>query len=280
MATNWWKLVHPLLYAPGLFLFSCPHLSPQTEAGESRSRAATATPISEATKSPSFSVISVKLNRIAQDTHDTPTADGYSATGVTLKTLLAEAYGIREDSRIIGAPPWADTYRYDIQAKVDDSDVAVLQKLSVKQRYQMIRQILTERFNITVRREKRAKPIYSLVIIKKDRLPPLADVSSYPNGLVARNFDGKLTLVHVSMEGFTTLLSARLDRIVVDNTGLTGMRDFKLDWAPDHPGAADSASSLPSIFTAVQEQLGLKLVPTKAPVECLVIDHVEPPSEN
>jgi len=238
---------------------------------------------------PKFDVISVKLNKAAQGWRESATADGYSAKGITLKTLLMEAYGIRPDYRIVGAPGWSNDNRYDIEAKVDDSDVAALQKMDRTQRFAMLQQILTERFNLKAHREDRIQPIYSLVVVKQGRLVeslPSADGKNSGGG-ITRDRSGQFTLKasNYSMASLAAQLRGTVSRMVVDNTGLTGGYDVKLDWTPDDSvptsaSAKASVSSAPSIFTALEEQLGLKLVPTKGPVEVLVVDHVDTPSEN
>jgi uncharacterized protein (TIGR03435 family) len=234
----------------------------------------------EATKVPTFAVISVKRNLTAQTFGGRYTPDGYSGDAMTLEWLLSDAYGFHSAYQIFGAPEWASTYRYDIRAKVDDSDVEALHKLNWNLRYQMMRQILTDRFKIKVHIEKRVQPIYSLIVVNRDRLPPPSDPKSINPNLITRGRPGQLTAKSLTMENFAKRMSGSLGRMVVDNTGVSDPRDFKLDWNPAETDTSESTSSAPSIFTAVQEQLGLKLVPSTGPVECLVIDHVEIPSEN
>jgi uncharacterized protein (TIGR03435 family) len=238
---------------------------------------------------PKFDVVSVKLDKAAQGWRETITADGYSAKGITLKTLLMHAYGIMPDYRIVGAPGWSNDNRYDIEAKVGDSDVAALQKMERTQRFAMLQQVLTERFNLKAHSEDRIQPIYSLVVAKQGRLvktPPSADDKNSGGG-TRRSGSGQFTLKasNYSMASLVAQLRGIVGRMVVDNTGLTGGYDVKLDWTlddsvPTSVSAKASGSSAPSIFTALEEQLGLKLVPTKGPVEVLVVDHVDTPSEN
>jgi uncharacterized protein (TIGR03435 family) len=199
---------------------------------------------------------------------------------------LDDAYKIAPNYRIIGAPAWWDENRYDIQAKVGDSDLPAFQKLPYPQRDAMVQQVLTERFKLQVHREVRTLPIYSLVVTRQGVLteaptPP----DGKPVGMGMRPGRGDRTGQMVMTDFTTAFLAANfsgmLGRKVVDNTGLTGQYHADLHWTPDRGSGAgsDSATDL-SIFTALQEQVGLKLVPTKGPVEVLVIDHVELPSEN
>jgi uncharacterized protein (TIGR03435 family) len=265
-----------LVLATGLPLWSQPETARPAAQTAVGTQAESGTP-----KVPAFSVISVKRNPTANGWHDASTADGYSATGVALTWLLPEAYGIRQSYRIIGVPDWGDTYRYDIEARVDDADLNALHKLDWKTRYAMVQQILVQRFKIKVHRENRVQPIYSLVVARNDRLPPAADPNSkYANGLVSRSRPGRLTLSNFTMASFAETMSGSLGHMVIDNTGLSGRYDLKLDWNPNETDTSAPDSSAPSIFTAVQEQLGLKLVPTTGSVECLFIDHIEQPSVN
>jgi uncharacterized protein (TIGR03435 family) len=240
-----------------------------------------------------YDVISVKRDKPAETTQRFtygPSPDGFTAQGTTLMTLLIYAYNIRPDYRITGAPSWADGTRYDIQAKVADADVAALQKLPYPQRAAMVQQVLTERFKITAHREVREQPIYSLVVSKPGVLteePAPADGKPVPMGLRPGRGDraGQMVVTDLTTAYLAAQLSGSMGRMVIDNTGLTGVYHADLHWTLDHghPASSDptpDGTTELSIFTALQEQVGLKLVPTKGPVECLILDHVEQPSEN
>jgi len=233
-----------------------------------------------------FEVISVKQDKLAQGWTASTPPDGYSAKGITLAYLLMDAYDIRPMYRIIGPPAWWDDTRFDIQAKVADSDIPALQNLTYRQRAAMVQQILTDRFKLKVHREVKTQPIYSLVVVKEGVLtdaPPPAD--GKPAGMGWRpgrgTRAGQMVATNLTTAWLASQLSGILGRIVIDNTGLTGTYSADLHYTPDDKPAAGSESETSlSIFTALQEQLGLKLVPAKGPVECLVIDHVELPTEN
>jgi uncharacterized protein (TIGR03435 family) len=230
--------------------------------------------------------------------------DGYSASNVSLKMLVQSAYGIREDL-VSGAPGWADSARFDIDAKVAGSDVDALKKLSPEQRRLILQPLLAERFKLQSHVETKQLPVYELVLAKGgSKLKEAAPGDDYAKGIkgpdgVARGGmmrvgRGQLTAQAVPMTSLANMLSQQLRRTVIDKTGLTGKYDLELNWAPDQGSdpmfkgpdgsqqRADAApdSSGPSIFTALQEQLGLRLQSAKGPVETLVIDHVEMPSEN
>ena len=148
----------------------------------------------------------------------------------------------------------------------------------------MLQALLAERFQMRVLRETKELPVYALVVGKSG--PQLHEAEGAGNGM--RIGRGRVTTQAISMEPFAKNLGKLLGRTVVDRTGLEGKFAFTLEWTPDPgqpmgllgPSPASADDSGPSIFTALQEQLGLKLEPQKGPVEILVIDHVEKPSEN
>jgi bla regulator protein BlaR1 len=237
-----------------------------------------------------------------------------TATGNTLQTLIGFAYGVK-GLQIFGGPSWLNSEIYDVEAKADESVKDELHKLSPDQRnlesQRMVRALLADRFKLTVHREIKELPVvYSLVIAKSGlKLREAKPGDTYPekelkapNGSVVSLPPGKQfismnqTVGHaVPVANLVDLLSGQLGRIVLDRTGLTGKYNWNLEWAPDsgstpmskransgEMAAANlppSEPSAPSIFTAIQEQLGLKLEPQKGPVEVLIIDHVEKPAE-
>lgn len=240
---------------------------------------------------PVYEVISVKLDNPDQAPQMWASLqpDGYSAKGISLMFLLMYAYKIAPDYRIIGAPAWWNDNRYDIQAKVGDSDLPAFQELPYPQRDAMVQQVLTERFKLKVHRETRIQPIYSLVVARQGVLteaPPPADGKPVGMGMMRGRGDraGQMVFTDFTTAVLARNLSGMLGRMVVDNTGLTGQYHADLHWTPDRGPRAGSNPGVDaeelSIFTALPEQVGLKLVPTKGPVEVLVIDHVELPSEN
>jgi uncharacterized protein (TIGR03435 family) len=256
-------------------------------------------------KVPTFDVVSVKPNKSDSGmVRIMANPDGYSASNVSLKTLVQSAYGIREDL-VSGAPSWADSARFDIDAKVAGSDVDALKKLSPEQRRLILQPLLADRFKLKAHTETKQLPVYELVLAKGgSKLKEAAAGDTYANGIkgpdgvgrggMMRMGRGQLTAQGVPITSLTNTLSQQLHRTVIDKTGLTGKYDIELNWTPDQgsdpmfkgadgaqqrPDSAPDASG-PSIFTALQEQLGLKLQSAKGPVETLVIDHVEMPSEN
>jgi uncharacterized protein (TIGR03435 family) len=232
--------------------------------------------------------------------------DGYSGTNVTLKMVLEMAYGIKEDL-ISGEPSWVDSTNFDIEAKLTPEDVAALKNLTDDQRSlarrHMFQVFLADRFQLKAHVETKQLPVYELVLAKNSsKMKEATPGDTYANGI--KGPDGvahagmmriggegsgvELTAQGIPVTSLVAMLSRQVHRTVLDKTGLTGKYDVTLKWTPDDgPGgmsrAADDGSSgdaPPNLFTAVQEQLGLKLQPAKGPVDTLVIDHVEKPSEN
>jgi uncharacterized protein (TIGR03435 family) len=265
---------------------------------------------------PSFEVASIKPNHSGDLMTRVNAPKGrFVATNMTAKTLIAWAYaGISlplRDDQLSGGPSWISSERYDIDAKLDDSQVEALEKLPPEQRILQIRlgvqSLLADRFKLVVRDETKEIPVYALVIAKNGpKLQEAKPGDTYPNGIkgpdgrshpgVMWMEGGKLTGQALPMASLAMILSHQLGRPVLDRTGLTGKYDIALTWTPDQSSAgtfmgtagfkpdAESTpppeSSGPSIFTAIQEQLGLKLESTKGPVDVIVIDHIERPSEN
>jgi uncharacterized protein (TIGR03435 family) len=260
--------------------------------------------VNTATQTPSFEVASIKPDKSDSGREGlmfTPT--GLTAKNISLKRLIEEAYGV-QDNEISGGPNWLDSKKYDIEAKVNGSAVDELSKLSLDQRKLMLQPLLADRIQLKYHRETKELPTYTLILAKNG--PKLQESKSGgigPGGTEGPHFmritgRGQLSAQGVPLEFFVQMLSQQLGRQVLDKTGLMGTYDFTLQWAPapdesrgpmsraaeggdqgpDHAPPPDSSG--PSIFTAIQDQLGLKLESQKAPVEVLVIDHVETPSEN
>lgn len=242
-----------------------------------------------------FDVVSVKMHDPQNQgggIHLLP--DGIRLVNLPLKDFIREAYGLVLNDQILGLPSWADSERFDVEAKVDSADVVAFKKLTLDQVRLMGRPILTDRFKLAGHEEKRVLPLYSLVVAKGGpKLKPSTMSDQDPNartGVIAMRHGSKenggtsqLTATGVTMDQLATNLSRQgLGRVVLDNTGLTDRYDFTLSWGPDSiaVGANSTDTSEPSIFTAFSEQLGLKLEPGKGPVPVLVIDHIEAPSPN
>ena len=253
-------------------------------------------------KLPEYEVASVRENK--SDAHMMrmmTNSDGFSGTNLSLQSLIADAYGIKQDL-ISGGPGWVESNGFDVDAKVAGTDIEQLKKLTGRERASMLQPILAERFKLKVHIETKELPIYELVVMKsgvkvKEAAPdpPSADpVHTLPekdqkdgptprhNGMM-RMGPGEFTGFGLPMTSLANELSYVVHHTVLDKTGLTGKYDVNLTWAPDRDTSdplAAAADTAPSFFTAFEEELGLKLQPGKDPVDTLVIDQIEQPSEN
>jgi len=202
----------------------------------------------------------------------------------TLKLLIAAAYDLNPKT-ISGGPSWVDSDHYDILA-LTPGDV----RPTHGEQMSMLRNLLTDRFKLTFHRQQKEFSIFELEVAKNG--PRLKATTASPNdppALISTVYPQRILLParNVTMGDFTSLLQrALLDRPVVDKTGLTDKYDFDLEWAPDNSqfggdvAAASPDAPSPPFFTAIQQQLGLKLVATKGPVEALVVDKAERPTDN
>jgi uncharacterized protein (TIGR03435 family) len=210
-----------------------------------------------------------------------------SMSGVTAKILIQQAYGVR-DFQIVGGPSWLGSERYDITAKPQGA--ATPEQVKV-----MIQALLADRFKLQFHRETKELPTYALVVAKggpKFHESEKVKGPDKPKGArMNMRGRGQFSLEGAPVAALANQLGQVLGRSVIDKTELAGNYDFKLEWTPDEgqpgimkpPGGDGSAAAdLPgaSIFTALQDQLGLKLESTKGPVETLVIERAEKASEN
>ena len=236
--------------------------------------------------SPVFDVATIKPSR--------PEAQGkafqvrgreFVTRNTSLSDLLTFAYGLHP-RQITGGPDWVEKDKYDLTAKPDGEGQPI-----EKQWKAMLQKLLADRFKLAFHRDKKELSVYALAVVKTG--PKLTKSEGDPNGLPGLFFRGLgvLPARNANMADFAGVMqTAVLDRPVVDQTGLSGRFDFTLTWTPDEsqfgglgvkvPPPTDDASAPPGLFTAIQEQLGLKLDSTRAPVEVLVVDRVDKPSEN
>ena len=267
----------------------------------------------QAPSAPTFEVASVKANKSGDARTDGRLAGGrFSMINETVWRLIGEAYATAQALprfRIIGAPDWVDTERFDVEGVAPGS-------LTRDQARMMLRTLLAERFKLVAHTETRELPVYALVLSRKDGTlgpqlrrsetdcaapraergaqPPPA--SNRPAPCVMGFGFGRLTATGMTMVQLADMgLSRYADRTVIDRTGLAGPFDWTVVWTPDNlpkraPGTAANEPLRvngfeidpdgPSLFTALQEQLGLKLESTRGPVDVLVIDHLDHPTAN
>ncbi len=237
------------------------------------------------------------------------TPDGTSMQGIPVQMLLHVAFGV-DDDRIVGAPSWTKSNRYDIEAKVAPEDAPKLDKLKQEDRRAMLLPLLVERFNLKYHHETRELPMYALVVAKggpkltisKTEPPPDPNFPARAEGQSRGGIDtrGRMMMAPDRIESQDTTiemlahaLAPQVGHSVVDKTGLTGRYDYTLQWTPDNappamPGGDGGAArgdvgkdtAEVSLFTAIQEQLGLKLESQKGTVDVIVVDHIDPPSAN
>ncbi len=249
-----------------------------------------------------FEVASIRRNTTGNYGGPGPTADGYSIRNMYPIVLIGFAYGVLEFQRIQGLPIWCQYggEGYDINAKIAESDIPEWKISKMKDFHAALQALLEDRFHLKAHFESRDVPAYALVVAKSGpKFKAAIPGDTYPNGQHDRqgkpvigmrwNFDSDGVHGHLVSQAdtmsslaqyFSSILGPTVGRMVVDKTGLTGQYDFSMpilvDWTTRQPPEDSEAS----IFTVIQDSLGLKLVPTKAPVQYLIIDHIERPSEN
>jgi len=239
-----------------------------------------------------FDVVSIKPNHSGateMSILSPPMTDSVTIKNMPPDQILQWAFGIFLPSQITGLPGWASNERYDITAKVGPADVAAFRKVTDPiQRAPMLQKILMDRFHLAFHYETRELPVYLLVVAKSGMRMTEIQPAIGPNGMKdggGRQLGrGRIQSMGQPMKPLVNALTHELGRPVVDQTGLTGYYNFTLKWTPDEglapKGASPDDTAAPSIFTAVQEQLGLKLENGKAPIPVLVVDRLEQPSEN
>jgi uncharacterized protein (TIGR03435 family) len=219
-----------------------------------------------------FEVASIKPNNTGSGSSSESTGPGrVTAVNINISSLVQQAFGIKE-FQISGAPAWVVSDRYDFNATTGTS-----KDLSETELEPYFESVLAERFHLKYHRETKEMQVYALRVAKTGaRLTAHAGGGDSSNGINNGPEKTSLKSTNISMKAFAGTLGRRLDRMIIDDTGLTGGYDLTLEWAPN----PSPDSTEPSLFTALQEQLGLKLESTKGPVEIIVIDSIERPSEN
>jgi bla regulator protein blaR1 len=271
----------------GWFVITLPGTDQQSAAQNS---------VSEVAGAPAFEVISIrshepgywpKSGEMARFTRD-----GFVGRNTSVQRLIILAYNLRDPkmimSQIPGAPKWVRSEWYEFDAKMSESDITELSKLSIEQQQarerQMLQSMLADRFKLKVHLETKEVQAYTL-IMAKNRPKNMKEVPEDASlKLNWSDFD-HVQCQAARMADLLMFLEGLEGVPILDKTGLTGKYDFKLEFGRDPatlpPGYVPTDNeSEPSIFTALQEQLGLKLVSTRAPLEVIVIDHIEKASPN
>lgn len=235
-----------------------------------------------------FDVVSVKPNKsetggfLISSPRD---GDNITITNMSPHMLVGMAFDFPLHDEIYGLPGWTDRETYDLVAKVSDKDLAAFHELLPMQRNPLLQQVLVKRFHLQYHFDTKILPAYALVIGKNGtKLIAAADTASGSRG--AAPSAGRMHTRHgeivgdaLSMPELAQVLSQQIGRPIADQTGLKGNYNFKLNWTPEmSPNSSTApAADSPSLFTALQEQLGLRLEAAKVPVRVLVVDHIDRP---
>jgi uncharacterized protein (TIGR03435 family) len=259
------------------FAISIPALCAFSRA-QAPQNAPTAQANTPAAKLPVYDVVSIKLNKSGNGNYYFRTGDdSFTATNVPLKLLVEMAYDI-EQERISGVSGPIDSARFDVIAKMIEPDPEVIKKLSNRQRQSMLLPFLEERFQLKAHPETKILPVFEMALTKDGPRFKQSPAPSKPNPTWSSG-NGRFAAHDLSMTYLASILTDLVHRTVIDKTGLTGKYEISLKWSQDD-GTSKQADSGPSIFTALPEQLGLKLKSAKGPVETLVVDHIAMPSAN
>lgn len=244
-----------------------------------------------------YEVVSIKPT--APDDHESgwkTLPDGFDFKNGALFWLIDQAYGIVMDSQVSGLPAWVKNDHYNVSARVDEDTAEAWKKLSrqdlAKQQQLMLQAVFADRCQLKMRREVKELPVYDLVIAPgglkmKEAAPDEKELSYWKQTTWygAAGPGGEYTITVNTHAGTVQALAQELPRsvgrIIVDKTGLGERKfDFDLKWSSSDQAPRDGGDTGPMIFTALEEQLGLKLVPAKEPVETFVVEQMERPSAN
>lgn len=225
-----------------------------------------------------FEVASVRPSGPDSAFRSTADRSQFVATRHTLEMLISSSYPDLPRWRVSGGPVWASKDAWDLIAKLPPGMPADQEPLWRKTE-QMLRTLLAEEFKLKTHFEQREQPVYALVAGKNGPKLKSSEAAQFSQRVTPSGID----LKHVTMQEFAMFLYCPsctrqlADRVVIDKTGLTGYYDLTLNWAPSNIPSNSTADLGPSIFTAVEEQLGLKLEPRKGSVDFLIIDQAERP---
>lgn len=242
-----------------------------------------------ANANPSFDVATIKPSVPGKQGKGFGFRAGHFVTlNTDLNDLIAFAYGLHPE-QIVGAPDWFATDLYDIEGKPDTEG-----RPNLKQKGIMVQKLLADRFQLRFHHDQKDLSVYIISVATGG--PKMTKSSAGPNDPQTFGLRGlgELNVINMSVKDFASWMqNGVMDRPVIDQTGLTDRYDFQLKWTPDEsqfaafrggdavsPPPTDDSKALPALYTAIQEQIGLKMSPVKAPEDVIVIDHVEKPSAN
>jgi len=250
-------------------------------------------------KPPAFEVVSVKPNDSGGPIRVSSHPGSYSATNISVSQLMMAAYHL-QDFKISGGPSWIRSSRFNVEGRAESGSDATTKSFDL-----MLQRLLEDRFKLRAHVENRDLAVYELTVVPHGPKVKAIETPAEPVSILSAPVEagrdmpppgqlrvtiGDLMASQMPFEGFVRFLSNTVERPVIDRTGLRGVFDIKLRWSPAQgergpfgpatAAAADAYPDRPSLFTAVQEQLGLKLERAKGPVDVLVIDSVAHPTEN
>ena len=253
------------VFVMSVLLLSCGVMCGQTSSAEQRTEAGLA---------PSFDVATIKPSDPMRKDGGLDVQGQHVKIGnIDMTTLISVAYSVHP-KQIVDAPEWFGTAHWDIEGVANTE-----REPTIAQVQQMLQKLLADRFGLKIHRDQRQIPVYALTIAKGG--PKLTKSASDPSALPSwkGNGGGDMRFRNTSMTAFLLDMQNKFDRPLVDQTGLDGKYDFSLRWTPDETPSAN-ADAPPGMFTAIQEQLGLKMLPVKAPANVLVVESVTKPSGN
>jgi uncharacterized protein (TIGR03435 family) len=225
---------------------------------------------------PSFAVATIKPHD-PNSNHQgfNAVGDRYTIRNQTIISLMMFAYSI-DQHQVVDAPAWAGVERFDIEGKTDTPG-----EPNLHQQQEMLQKLLADRFGLRFHRETRELPVYAIQIAKGGpKLKPAAHPEAEPDqDASSHGTEVTVTITSATMADFIMGMQFFLDRPLVDQTGISGRHDFTVRYTYDEAHATDP-NAPPGIFTAIKEQLGLRLDAVKAPIGVFAIDRVEPPSAN
>ena len=238
----------------------------------------------QAAASLSFDVVAIRRNKQGTGGASITSprdGDNITITNMSPHMLIGMAFDLPLHDEIFGLSGWTDQETYDVLAKVPEDELQAFHELLPMQRNPMLQKVLESRFHLKYHYETKLLPEYALVIGKGGPRVEAAAGGDGPGALRTRH--GEIVGEAASMTDLAQVLSQQIGRPIADETGLKGGYNFKLDWSPErdpNSASAPAANSGPSVFTAIQEQLGLRFSAAKVPVRVLVVDHIDPPDED
>jgi len=234
---------------------------------------------------PTFEVATIKRSQPDEQRAVMVVGTRLATRATSLVDLMMFAYGVHS-LQIVDGPEWIGAEKFDVVVQP-----SLPGRPSTAQMRSIVQKLLADRFKLAFHHAQRELPVYRVITAKGGpKLTPATKEERENNTAALGIGSGGMTVINASMSEFASLMQryVRLDRPIVDHTGIAGKYDFKLSWTPDFsqfdgnppPGPAKSDENAPSLYTAIQEQLGLKLEAAREPADVLVIDRVERPSEN